>query len=62
MNARDLAATLSQAVDVPHAGEEASAGRFSLTPVGFQPGDASYVIRVEHEGMRYHVAVEATRK
>ena len=59
MNAKDLAAALSQEVDVPHAGEELAPGRYSLSPVGFQPGDASYIVRVEHEGMRYHVAVEA---
>jgi len=59
VNAKDLASALSAAVDVPHTGEELGPGRYRLTPVGFQRGDASYSVRVEHEGMRHHVAAEA---
>jgi hypothetical protein len=57
--AADLATALAGATDIPHAGEDLAPGILQIAPVGFQPGEASYFIRVEHVALRYAVTIEA---
>ena len=59
MIAADLATALAGATDIPHAGEDLAPGILQIAPVGFQPGEASYFIRVEHVALRYAVTIEA---
>ncbi len=59
MRVEDLAALLSVATEIPHSGVDLAPGISQITPVGFQPGEASYFIRIEHVALRNTVTVEA---
>lgn len=59
MSVKDLAASLSAATEVPHSGEDLGPGISQINPLGFQPGEAAYFIRIEHVALRNAVTVEA---
>ncbi len=59
MSVQDLVLALSAATGVPHGGEDLGPGISQITPIGFQPGEASYFIRIEHVALRNSVTVEA---
>lgn len=59
MGVQELAASVAEATKVPHHGQELGPGISQIAPVGFQPGDASYFIRIEHSALRNAVTVGA---
>ena len=59
MSVKDLVAALSAETGVPHVGEDLGPGISQISPLGFQPGEASYFIRIEHVALRNSVTVEA---